>query len=146
MTTINTRIPPLLLESPNGDPEVQLTCVSNVYIRMMHFKHAGDVECGHCHPFDHVSMLSYGKIRITVGEHQKEFTAPHMIFIKKEMEHQLVALEDGTTVLCIHAIRDGEAIEDIIDPNSMIIPPGSDGVNYLTENNLMDFIVNKVEG
>lgn len=145
MTTINTRIPPALLQSPQGDPEVQLSCVSNVYVRMMHFKHAGDVEQGHSHPFDHISMLSYGKIRITVGEHEKEFTAPQMIFIKKEMEHQLVALEDGTTVLCIHAIRDGEAIEDIIDPNSMIIPPGGDGVSYLAENKLMDFIVTTEE-
>ena len=140
---MNTRIPPQLAQSPQGDPEVQLTCVSNVYVRMMHFKHAGDVEQGHSHPFDHISMLSYGKIRITVGEHEKEFSAPQMIFIKKEMEHQLVALEDGTTVLCIHAIRDGEAIEDIIDPNSMIIPPGDLGVSYLVENNLLDFIVNK---
>jgi hypothetical protein len=108
---------------------------------MMHFKHEGDVECGHSHPFDHISMLSRGKIKITVGEHTKEFTAPQMIFIKKDMEHQLVALEDDTTVLCIHAIRDGDAVGDIIDPESMIIPPGTDGIDYMTDNGLFEFIL-----
>lgn len=135
------RIPPQLLVSPNGDPDTQLSCVSNIFVRMMHFKHAGDVECGHSHPFDHVSMLSSGKIRITVGDHVKEFTAPQMIFIKKEAEHQLVALEDNTTVLCIHAIRDGDAVGDIIDPESLVIPPGADGIDYLTSEGLMGYIV-----
>lgn len=131
--------------SPNGDPDIQLSCVSNIFVRMMHFKHAGDVECGHSHPFDHVSMLARGKIKITVGEHEKEFMAPQMIFIKKDMEHQLVALEDDTTVLCIHAIRDGEAVGDIIDPESCIIPPGNEGIEYMTNNGLFEFILQPME-
>lgn len=133
------------MASTNGDPDIQLSCVSNIFVRMMHFKHEGDVECGHSHPFDHISMLSRGKIRITVGEHVKEFKAPQMIFIKKETEHQLVALEDDTTVLCIHAIRDGDAVGDIIDPESMIIPPGAEGIDYLTTQGLMGFIVDPVD-
>lgn len=145
MTTANTRIPPQLLQSPQGDPEVQLTCVSNIYVRMMHFKHAGDVECGHSHPFDHVSMLSTGRIRITVGDHVKEFKAPQMMFIKKEMEHQLVALEDNTTVLCIHAIRDGNGVDDIIDPESLVIPPGGEGVAFLADTKMIDYIVHDVK-
>lgn len=131
--------------SPNGDPDVQLSCVSNIFVRMMHFKHEGDVECGHSHPFDHISMLSRGKIRITVGEHVKEFKAPQMIFIKKDMEHQLVALEDDTTVLCIHAIRDGDAVGDIIDPESTVIPPGAEGVEYMSNNGLFEFILQPVK-
>lgn len=141
MNKVDTRIPPKLALSPQGDPEVQISCVSNIYVRMMHFKYEGDVECGHSHPFDHISMLSKGKIRITVGEHTKEFKAPQMIFIKKDAEHQLVALEDDTTVLCIHAIRDGDAVGDIIDPESTIIPPGAEGIDYLVDNKLLDFIV-----
>ena len=58
-----------------------------------------------------------------------DFTAPHHIFIKAGVEHELLALEDGTTVHCIHAIRDGERVEDIIDPES--VPVSS---RYLPEN------------
>lgn len=131
----------MMMNSPRGDPQVQISCVSNVYVRMMHFKHAGDVEQGHEHPFDHVSMLARGKIKISVDGVTKEFEAPQMIFIGKEKTHELVALEDDTTVLCIHAIRDGDAVGDIIDPESTIIPPGIDGIDYLAKSEILKYIV-----
>lgn len=93
----------------------------------MHFVNSGDMEQGHSHCFDHVTLLASGKLRLTALGQSSDFTAPHHIFIRAGVEHELMALEDNTTVHCIHAIRDGERIEDIIDPASVpvssVLPP-----------------------
>jgi quercetin dioxygenase-like cupin family protein len=125
--TINS-VDPASGLSINGDPEVQMTCVSNLFMRSMHFKHAGDVEHGHAHIFDHVSLLTAGAAKITVEGVSKVFSAPHAIFIRKDWMHEIEALEDNTILICIHALRDGERVEDIVDPDSYIIPPGAEGI------------------
>jgi quercetin dioxygenase-like cupin family protein len=88
----------------------------------MHFKKAGDLEHGHTHPFDHLTLLAAGSLSVTVNGKTTDFTAPHMIYIKAEYEHELVALEDNTVAFCIHALRNGDGVDDIIDPAS--IPSG----------------------
>jgi quercetin dioxygenase-like cupin family protein len=120
--------------SVNGDPEIQMTCVSNLFMRSMHFKHAGDIEQGHAHLFDHVSLLTAGAAKVTVEGVSKVFTAPHAIFIRKDWMHEIEALEDHTIMICIHALRDGERVEDIIDPDSHIIPPGAEGIMEAVQN------------
>jgi quercetin dioxygenase-like cupin family protein len=126
--------PPSNGPSINGDPDVQLTCVSNLFMRSMHFKHAGDIEKGHAHIFDHVSLLTAGSAKITVEGVSRIFTAPHAIFIKKDWMHEIEAMEDNTILICVHALRDGERVEDIIDPDSYVIPPGMEGVAAAIKN------------
>jgi quercetin dioxygenase-like cupin family protein len=120
--------------SINGDPDVQLTCVSNLFMRSMHFKRAGDIEHGHAHVFDHVSLLTAGSAKVTVEGVSRVFLAPHAIFIKKDWMHEIEALEDNTIMICVHALRDGERVEDIIDPDSYVIPPGMAGVSAAIKN------------
>jgi quercetin dioxygenase-like cupin family protein len=123
--------------SGNGDPEVQMTCVSNLFMRSMHFKHAGDIEHGHAHIFDHVSLLTAGSAKVTVEGVSKAFTAPHAIFIRRDWMHEIEALEDNTIMICIHALRDGERAEDIVDPESYIIQPGGGGIeSTITTHNI----------
>ena len=107
-------------------PVVAIGCVANLFSRMMHFKVAGDVEMGHTHQFDHLTLLAFGKLRVTVDGVATEFTAPHMIYINKDKVHELVALADNTVAYCIHALHDKETGE-ILDPS--MIP---DGVNPLS--------------
>lgn len=102
-------------------PEVNIGCVANLFSRMMHFKNAGDIEIGHTHQFDHLTLLAKGKVQVTVEGKATEFTAPHMIYIHKDKVHEIVALEDDTVAYCIHALRDKENNE-IIDPS--MIPAG----------------------
>jgi hypothetical protein len=45
-----------------------------------------------------------------------------MIYIKKDEEHCFTALENNTVAYCIHAMRIGEKVEDIVDPS--MIPDG----------------------
>lgn len=100
-------------------PYVHVSCVSNVFIKQMRFAKAGDIEQGHSHCFDHLTLLASGKLRLTALGKSTDFIAPHHIFIKAGVEHELMALEDETVAHCIHAIRDGERIEDIVDPASV---------------------------
>jgi hypothetical protein len=50
-----------------------------------------------------------------------------MIYIHKDKEHELVALEANTVAFCIHALRDGNGVDDILDP--AMIPEGVNALN-----------------
>lgn len=107
-------------------PEIKIGCIANLYSRMMRFKKAGDIEIGHTHQFDHLTLLAKGRLKVTVEGVSSDFTAPHMIYIHKDKVHELVALADDTVAYCIHALRDKDNNE-VLDPS--MIP---NGVNPLT--------------
>lgn len=106
-----------------NQPIVNLGCVANLFSRMMHFAKAGDIEMGHTHQFDHLTLLAKGKLQVTVEGIASEFTAPQMIYIHKDKKHELTALTDDTVAYCIHALRDKDT-GDILDPS--MIPTGVD--------------------
>jgi quercetin dioxygenase-like cupin family protein len=109
-------------------PSITIGCVANLYSRMMHFKRAGDTEIGHTHQFDHLTLLASGVLRVTVQGKITDFKAPHMIYIKAEHQHELVALEDNTVAFCIHPLRTSERVEDILDP--AMVPEGVNPTQY----------------
>jgi quercetin dioxygenase-like cupin family protein len=104
-----------------AQPAIAIGCVANLFSRMMVFNKAGDIEHGHTHQFDHLTLLAKGKLRVTVEGVATDFTAPQMIYIKADKNHELVALVDETVAYCIHALRD-KTTEDILDP--AMIPDG----------------------
>lgn len=105
-------------------PEVKSIAVSNVFCRSMHFKQKGDFEIGHCHTYDHGTLVSTGKILVEMLRDdgsvisQKEFTGPSFIFISRMCMHRLTALEDNTVAVCIHAMRDVEG--RLLDPDFLV--------------------------
>ena len=103
-------------------PEISIGCVANLFSRQMTFKDAGDTEMGHTHEFDHLTLLASGSLQVTVDGNVTMFKAQHMIYIHKDKNHQLVALEPNTVVYCIHALRNGNGVDDILDPS--MIPAG----------------------
>jgi quercetin dioxygenase-like cupin family protein len=115
-----------------GSPNCQLSLISNVWIKLMTFQNAGDINEGHKHLFDHATLLVKGKVEVDVEGEKSVFDAPHIIFIIKDRIHTITALEDGTVAACIHAIRDGDRVDDIVDP--IMIPAG------VNPNHLPDFI------
>ena len=104
-------------------PENKFTCVSNIWLRQMYFKKAGDANEGHEHNYDHISLLAHGSVRVHVEDKTSDFTAPQMIYIKQGKSHFIEALEDGTVAYCVHALRDKDTA-DIIDPSQ--VPLGID--------------------
>ena len=60
----------------------------------------------HQHTYDHLSILSKGKVRVLFdGENSKEYTAPACINIVKNLNHAVYALEDSVW-FCIHATEE----------------------------------------
>jgi quercetin dioxygenase-like cupin family protein len=110
-------------------PKIVLGNVANLFSRMMHFEKAGDTEYGHTHTFDHLTLLAAGKLQVTVDGVISEFTAPYMIYIRADKNHELVALVDETVAYCIHAVR-GEKTDDILDP--AMIPAGVSPADLLS--------------
>ena len=89
----------------------------------MFFEKAGDCHAGHSHCYDHITLLAKGSLRVRVNGKSTEFKAPHSIFIKADLEHELTAIEDDTIAYCVHALRDKDSGE-ILDPS--MIPAGVD--------------------
>jgi hypothetical protein len=108
----------------NNPPEIKIIAISNVYCRSMHFKKKGDFEIGHCHTYDHGTLVSTGRLLVEMLRDdgsvisQKEFTGPSFVFISKLCMHRLTALEDNTVAVCIHAMRDIEG--NILSPEFLI--------------------------
>lgn len=111
-----------------SQPVVYIGCVANLFSRQMHFVKAGDVEIGHTHQFDHLTLLAKGKLKVSVDGVESVFVAPQMIYIKAHKVHELTALVDETVAYCIHALRDKNDPQTIIDPS--MIP---EGVNAFEE-------------
>jgi len=103
-------------------PHISISCVANLFCKQMLFAKAGDIEQGHCHAFDHTTLLSAGSVMVKANGKSTKFKSPQMIFIKADVEHEITALEDNTIAYCIHALRDGDGVDDILDPAS--IPEG----------------------
>ena len=104
-------------------PKIAVSCVSSVYVRHMVFEKTGDIEDGHSHQFDHQTLVAKGSVRVSANGKSTVFNAPHCVFIKAGVEHELTALEDDTVCYCIHALRDGTDVCDIIPQES--IPLGA---------------------
>jgi len=100
-------------------PNPKFSIVANTWVKQMHFAKAGDINEGHKHTFDHQTLLAKGSVKIKVNGQETDFVAPHIIFIGAGHEHEMVSLEDDTIVFCIHALRDGDQVEDIIDPRDV---------------------------
>jgi hypothetical protein len=106
----------------NQEPNVQIACVANLWCKQMHFAQAGDVKSGHRHLFDHLTLLARGAVAVNVEGVVTDFTAPAMIYIQAGKEHTITATVDDTVAYCIHALRSGDAVGDILDPS--MIPAG----------------------
>lgn len=98
-------------------PKTDIKIVDNVFVKYHLFENAGDTHLGHAHTFDHITLLSSGKVLMKHDNGEQEFTAPHLIITPKSVAHQFTALEPNTVFCCIHAIRDGDGIDDIASPD-----------------------------
>ena len=85
----------------------ELGYFGNIWVRQNVLEKAGESQRGHEHKFDHVTLLTAGKVKVEIEGHEpKEFTAPTFIVIRKEHVHKITALSDGTIYYCVFALRD----------------------------------------
>lgn len=96
----------------------ELGYFGNIWVRQNTMEKAGISHPGHKHHFDHVTLLTKGKVQIEVeGQPTKEFSAPTFIVIRKELEHKITALTDDVLYYCVFALRnlDGEVIDPMYE-------------------------------
>jgi quercetin dioxygenase-like cupin family protein len=105
-----------------SEATVQIGCVANLWSKMMVFEKVGDREVGHTHLFDHLTLLAAGALDVEVDGVKTNFVAPQMIYIKAGKVHELTATAPNTVAYCIHALRSGDGVDDILDPS--MIPEG----------------------
>lgn len=85
----------------------------NIFIRAIHLD-AGESVPAHKHNFDHTSIVFKGAVFVKTPERNGEFRAPAHCLIKKDVLHEITALEDGTEFWCVYAHRDaqGEVVQE----------------------------------
>lgn len=99
--------------------ETLIEIIDNIFVRMFALPRRGDVHAGHAHVFDHITLLSKG--RVVMRQHGQaeaiatvtEHTAPCLIVTPKGIVHEFEAMSDDCLLCCIHAIRDGDGLDDI---------------------------------
>ena len=101
----------------SGDIQI----VDNVFVKMIPLNGVGDTVQGHAHMFDHITLLSVGSVRMrTISGDQvkdKDFIAPALLITPKGLVHEFTNLADKSLICCIHAIRDGDDMEDVASPD-----------------------------
>lgn len=92
----------------------------NLYIRPMYLREAGAVVQGHTHNFDHTTIVFTGAVRVvaTLPDGRtvtQDFHAPAHMLIKKDVTHEITALEDHTQVWCVYAHRtpQGDVVQEV---------------------------------
>ena len=119
-------------------PEIKLTVISNLWIKLMTFVNTGDFIPGHKHLFDHPTILSQGSVEVNVDGNLTKFTAPAVIFIERDKVHKITALENNTIACCVHALRNGNETDDIISED--MIPQGTSAIDIVKRFNLTELI------
>lgn len=105
-------------------PKVRDVCAGGLAIHLMLFEKAGDVNLGHSHTYSHHSFVGRGRVLVESNGKSVEVGECELIFIPAGIEHTLTALEDNTSVMCLHAVKD-DSLGDITDQS--VIPPGTYG-------------------
>jgi quercetin dioxygenase-like cupin family protein len=96
-----------------SNPQTDLKIVDNVFVKMHHFVRVGDIYQGHSHTFDHITLLAAGAVKMVHDNGEQEYKAPYLIVTPKGVKHQFTALEANTVFCCVHAIRDGDGVNDV---------------------------------
>lgn len=93
--------------------DVNVSLVSNVWIKQMCFRRAGWIARTHSHRFDHQTLLAVGSLRVTVNGTVTDHHAPAILVIQAGAVHLLESLVDGTVAYCIHALTEDSLVEGI---------------------------------
>lgn len=92
-----------LLPPDQQPPDDREWGIDGVFVKQMFLARAGTLVPQHSHAYAHLSLLTAGSVRVwkdavLLGE----FTAPAGLEIEAHAKHTFLALEDGTSLFCIH--------------------------------------------
>ena len=92
----------------------------NIWIREMRFR-KGDVKNPHVHKFDHITVVTSGKVEVYLGNDLLvTLVAGGKVKVPAGQAHKIIALEDSSA-MCMQAFRDKDLEEvvltDFNEPN-----------------------------
>ena len=96
------------------DLNIQHHFSSGVYAKEMHIPK--DYVVGtHSHTFSHLSLLASGKVILKTDDSEQSFTAPTIINVVKNKNHEIYAIEDSVW-FCIHVTEetDPSTIDEVL--------------------------------
>jgi len=69
----------------------------------------------HAHEYDHLSILSSGRVLVDVDGKTSEYTSPACILIKAGEHHKITAIEDAVW-FCVHATdeTDPDKVDEVL--------------------------------
>lgn len=87
----------------------------NIFFRVNELKKAGEVLAGHKHNFDHTTFFWSGKFKLRAHKGgaliaEEVITAPQIRLILADVEHEITALEDNSTFMCVYAHRNPQGL------------------------------------
>lgn len=97
--------------------KTEMAIADNVLVYMHYFLKKGEEMGDHSHVFDHITLLARGSVNMVHDNGSKEYHAPALIITPKGIKHRFTALEDQCLLCCIHAIRDGDDVDDVAPQN-----------------------------
>jgi hypothetical protein len=102
-----------LIEKAPRNMEGDVRFVDNVFVKMIPLSKVGDKVQGHAHVFDHITLLSVGSVRMKHDNGEAIHTAPCLIVTPRGITHEFTSLTDFSLLCCIHAVRDGDGVDDV---------------------------------
>jgi len=102
--SLSDRLRAIIREEPK-EPEVrQLGMAGDLLVIQQYFPTAGHWHKGHSHAATHMGFITQGTVTVYIeGKKPKEYKAPCFFEVPKDLEHEIVALEDRTMCYCIFA-------------------------------------------
>lgn len=86
-------------------PVIEIKMVDGIFIKRMFIAKAGTFIPQHAHAYPHATFIAFGSVRIWKdGVLIGDYYAPKGLTIPANCKHLFQALEDGTTLDCIHNI------------------------------------------
>jgi len=77
----------------------------NIWFRMYTLNKGETIPC-HSHKHQHITLVGNGSAMALIDDKEAGiFTKGEACPVEKEVSHGFIALEDNTTLTCIHAIR-----------------------------------------
>lgn len=93
--------------------DTNISVVHDVFIKQLTFREAGQVMRSHVHCYDHQTLLAAGRIAMHVeGEETTIHDAPTILVVKAGLTHEFLSLQPNTVLYCIHAIKEGDTIDE----------------------------------
>ncbi len=90
----------------------------NVFVRVFQLKNIGDVHDGHAHTFNHITLIAQGTVEMRTQwgvepPAKRTYMGPCLVVTPKSLVHEFEALTPDCVLCCIHAIRNGDELDDI---------------------------------